>query len=377
MTPFLGKLPALALVLLLGAACAGMPVSGVVDGQRIATRVDSDAARYYVANYLAGKRTDAVLDARIDGIYRNDSSGLPDRGELKRLSDDFSTDFAALYFADRIGRAARNSNLREEFDRILAGLRGNLLNHHVQLSASAAGFEFLLVPGYLYERHRFTGADLAAPRAALKRLGLAQDLVATIEDGAIERNAEIITAAIRRRASSGRRLIVVSVSKSGPEVALALTKLGEAESRHVAAWVNIVGTLQGSALADEGLLQLEELSGSVDVAGVESLSTARSRERFRHFQIPGHVLVLNYIGIPLAADISLLARSGYLELKSQGPNDGLSLLADLVIPEGLTLAALSHDHFLLDDHVDVATAALAILLIRRLGDGNLAHSTDR
>jgi len=374
MTPFRSRFVTLLVATLWCSACAGIPVSGVVGGQSITTRVDSEAARYYVANYLAGKRAKAPLDARIDAIYRNGDGGLPDRNRLKQLSDDFSTDFAALYFADRIGRAAKNRRLRNEFAGTLAGLDGNLSNGRTQLPAEAARYEFLLVPGYLYERHSFTGADLAAPRATLDRLGLAHHFVATIEDGAIERNAEIVAGAIRRRSSAGRRLIVVSVSKSGPEVAWALTQLGEANSRRVAAWVNIVGTLQGSALADDGLLQVEELSGQVDIAGVESLSTRQSRERFRRFHIPAHVLVVNYIGIPLAADISMLARSGFSELKPYGPNDGLSLLADLVMPDGLTLAEIGRDHFLLDDRVDAATAALAITLIGRLEAGRTGQS---
>ena len=62
----------------------------------------------------------------------------------------------------------------------------------------------------------------------------------------MEANADLVTAAIRARAQSSRRLIVVSASKSGPEVALALTRLEPAETRHVAAWINTVGALQGS-----------------------------------------------------------------------------------------------------------------------------------
>ena len=45
---------------------------------------------------------DTELDERIDRVYPSANSRLPDRRELKRLSDDFSVDFAALYFADQI-----------------------------------------------------------------------------------------------------------------------------------------------------------------------------------------------------------------------------------------------------------------------------------
>jgi hypothetical protein len=356
----------LLLMLLWLPACAGVAARGSVAGQAIETRVDSEVARYYLANYLADKREDAVLDERIDRVYRNDHNHLPDRGALKRLSDDFSVDFAALYFAEQIARIPANREIRVAYDRAHAQARKATAESGAHLAAAAANYEMVFVPGYLYKRYRITGADLAAPRAALKRVGLAEHFVETIEDGTVETNAEIVAAAIHARAQRGRRLILVSVSKSGAEVALALTRLGNGGTSSVAAWVNIAGTLQGSPLADESLLQWEDMIGKVDVAGVESLGTVRSRQRFADFRIPRHILVVNYIGVPLTGTVSLLARSGFLQLRAHGPNDGLSLLPDLIVPRGLTLAELGRDHFLVDDQIDAATIALALTVIRRM-----------
>ncbi|MGH7826721.1 MAG: hypothetical protein ACREQ7_16305 [Candidatus Binatia bacterium] len=367
------QLIALLSALLSLAGCAilpgGLPVRSSLAGEIIETRVDSEVARYYLASYLAGKRRDAALDERIDRVYQSAPDGLPDRHELKRLSDEFSIDFAALHLSDRIARLPANRRFRELFAQARSYIRKAFPEGRVSLPAAAAGYEVLFVPGYLYKRHPFTGADFAAPREALQRVGLARDFVETDEDGAIEANADLVVAALRARARTGRRLIVVSASKSGPEVALALTALGSAEARHVAAWINIVGTLQGTPLADNGLwYQLEDLIGRVDVAGVESLTTKRSRERFGTFRIPEHVLVVNYMGIPLTGNISSLARTGFLELRNHGPNDGLSLLPDLIFPGGLTLAELGRDHFLLDEQIDVTTVALAVTVIRWLGN---------
>jgi hypothetical protein len=347
--------------------CAGLPARGHVGGQTIETRVDSEAARYYLAQYLAGERGDAVLDERIDGVYRSTHNELPDRAELKRLSDEFSIDFAALYLADRIARIPINRRFRDAFDQALESTRKTFAQERVSLPGAAAAYEVLFVPGFLYKRHRATGADFATPRRALERVALAHGFLQTSEDGAIEDNADLVAAAIRQRAQGGRRLILVSASKSGPEVALALTRLDADETRHVAAWVNIVGTLQGSALADNGLWeQMEQLIGRVDIAGVESLTTARSRQRFLSFHIPEHVLVVNYIGIPLTGSLSSWARAGFRDLKKEGPNDGLSLLSDLMISQGVTVAELGRDHFLLNDDIDVRTVALAITVIQWL-----------
>jgi hypothetical protein len=225
--------------LLILSACAGLPVRGMVGGQTIDSRVDSEAARYYLEHYLPGNRTDAALDERIDRVYQSANGGLPDRGELKRLSDEFSVDFAALYLADKITYAPVNRRFRIAFDHAYHYTRKALPQDRVKLPATAADYEVLVVPIYHYKRLIGSGADLAAPRAALEKVGLACHFVETQDDGAIEANADLVAAAIRARTQSGRRLIVISASKSSSEVALALTRLGPTETRHVAAWINV------------------------------------------------------------------------------------------------------------------------------------------
>ena len=361
----------LKLILLLSAllsltACAGLPVRGSVGGQTIETRVDLEVARYYLGNYLAGKRSDAVLDERIDRVYQSANGNLPDRNDLKYLSDEFSVDFAALYLADQIARTPVNRRFRSAFDQAYDYTRKNLPEGRVRLPSAAADYEIMFVPTYLYKRLTFTGADFAAPRAALKRVGFTCHFVETQDDGAVEANADLVTAAIRAQAQSGRRLIIVSASKSSPEVALALTRLGLAETGHVAAWINTVGALQGSPIADEGLApELEYIVGKVDVAGKDSITTALSRPRFDSFRIPEHVLVVNYFGIPVSGSISFLARRGFFPLRKHGPNDGLLLLSDMIFPGGVTLAELGSDHFLLGD-LQITAVALAITVIRWL-----------
>jgi hypothetical protein len=352
---------------LLLSACAGLPVHGTVGGQTIQSRVDSEVARYYLANYLAGKRGDALLDERIDRLYQNSRDGLPNRDDLKKLSDEFSVDFAALYLADQIARVPVNRRFRSAFDQAYDHVRKALPEDRVKLPIAAAEYEVMAVPSYLYKRVLVTGADLAAPRAALQRVGLPCHFVEISDDGPIEANADLVVAAIRARAQSGRRLIIISASKSAPEVALALTRLGPAETRHVVAWVNTVGALQGTPLVDDGLLpEVEFFVGKIDADGVESLTTTRSRQRFESFRIPEHVFVVNFFGIPLTGSVSFRGRRGFFPLRKWGPNDGMVLLADLIFPGGVTLVELGSDHFLLDRHLDITAVALAITVIQWL-----------
>ena len=359
--------PLCVFILLALSACAGLPVRGMVGSQFIETRVDSEVARYYLANYLSGVHSNPVLDARIDQVYQTINGNIPGRSELKQLRDEFSTDFAALLLADEISRVPVNRQFRKVFDEAYDNVRKTYPAGRAKLPAAAVQYEALIVPTYLYNRTNFSGADLAAPRKALEKVGLTCHFVETNDDGPIESNAEIVMAAIRARAQSGRRLMIISASKSGPEVALALTKLGPAETGHVAVWINTVGALQGTPLIDDDVLpELEFIVGKVDPAGVESMSTVRSRRRFESFRIPQHVLVVNFFGIPLSGSVGFRARRGFFPLQKYGPNDGMVLLADMIFPGGVTLIELGSDHFLMDQHLDVTAVALAITVIRWL-----------
>jgi len=361
----------LSILLFLG-ACAGLPVNGTVGGQALDTRVDSEVARYYVENYLAGKRTDAALDERIDEVYQHANGDLPNRDDLKKLSDEFSVDFAALYLADEIAHVPANRRFRHDFDQAVEYVRKNRSEGGFQLPSGANNYEIMFVPTYLYKRITMTGADMAVPRAALEKAGFPCTFVETQDDGGIEANADVVVAAIRARAQSGRRLIIVSASKSGPEVALALTRMKPGESAHVAAWINTVGALQGTPLIDDRVLpEIEFIVGKVDPAGPESLTAARSRPRFQSFHVPKHIFVVNYFGIPTIGSISFLASRGYFPLrKKYGPNDGLVLLPDMIFPGGITLVQLGSDHIKLNDHIEVNSVALAITVVEWVENKN-------
>jgi hypothetical protein len=367
------RLTILLAVLFLLSACAGLPVRGMVGGQTIETRVDSEAARYYLEHYLPGNRTDATLDERIDRVYQSANGHLPDHSDLKHLSDDFSVDFAALYFADQIARIPVNRRFRSAFERAYDYALKAYPEGRVSLSTD---YEVMFVPTYLYKRLFSVGADMAVPRAAIKKVGLTCLFVETQDDGAVEANADLVAAAIRSRAQSGRRLIIISASKSGPEVALALTKLGPSATRHVAAWINAMGALQGTPLVDDRLFpDLEILMGKVDVAGTESMTTARGRQRFNSFRVPDHVLVVNYFGVPVVGSVSFWARTSFFPLRKYGPNDGTVLLPDMIFPGGVTLTELGSDHFMRRKPLDVVTVALAITVIDWLEhpDGELVR----
>ena len=222
----------------------------------------------------------------------------------------------------------------------------------------------MFIPAYLYKRITFTGADLAAPRAALQRVGFNCDFVETDEEATVEANADLVIAAIRARAQSGRRLILVSASKSGPEVALALTRLGPAETRHVAAWINTVGALQGSPMADERLApELEYIVGKVNLGGQRKYDDGTQPAAFQFISRPRTCARDQLFWHSCEGERFLFSPQRLFSLAKYGPNDGVLLLSDMIFPGGITLAELGSDHFLLSDHLDITTVALAITVI--------------
>jgi hypothetical protein len=96
------------------------------------------------------------------------------------------------------------------------------------------------------------------------------------------------------------------------------------------------------------------------------MTTKRSRARFNLFNVPEHILVVNYIGIPLSGDITKRARDGYLVLRSEGPNDGLTLITDEIAPGSITIAELGLDHYFLYPEIDLKTVAMTQTIINYL-----------
>ncbi len=366
---------ALATIALLAATVSGcghfatLPVRGEVAGQTVDTMVDSEAARYYLAHYLRGERREPTYDAAFDALHAEPSEALPTRARLKALSERYSPDFAALFFVQRLETHAPNRPLRTAFEREFARLRAGAPARDPRF----AGYLVLFVPGwdYMYSSV-ITGADFALPRQRLAEAGLDNRLVEIPPHGAVEDNATVIAREIEQRRGGGKKLIVVSTSSAGPAVALALgERLPAAATLHVRAWINVGGILQGTPVADRHLgFPLSLLARPYAwIMGwpweaVESMSTARSRERFARLRLPAHLLTINYFGVPLSGQVTPLAIDNYLAMRPDGPNDGLTLIADALVPDSPSLAALGRDHFLAEDpEIGLRTLALAHTLM--------------
>jgi hypothetical protein len=358
-----------AVVLALGCA---RPVDLSTPGRpesELAPLVDSEPARRLLADLLAHYDLDPRL-AALPGAQNGSGDPkdtharqLPDQAQLRQLGQEVSMDFAALAFAKALLADPKSRGVQTAFDRFLRGGVGR--SAAALQRPSAFPYTVLFAPSWLYRSHPETGSDFGAQRQLLSRLAIPNHLVASGESDSVEDNAAAIVAAVRALEHPHGRIILVSASKSGAEAALALSHLTPEESTRVAAWVNIAGALRGTPLADKTLqVPARWLARGIfwvsrwDWAGLTSLATEPSRQRLAGLQLPGSITVLNVVAVPVSGSVGYQVFSGYQVLISEGPNDGVVLLADTVWPGGVNLVALGADHLFAKWREDDYTLAL-------------------
>jgi hypothetical protein len=362
----LGTATVFAVAVLLAFGCAGRGApdlfGGDPRGSELGRLVDSEPARRLLADLLARRPPDPRLAAMAPtllgsalapgrGTSSEDLGRPPDQARLRELGLEVSMDFAVLAFARAIGADERSRTVQAAFEGFV--LDGTARSEESLQRTGAFPYTVLFAPAWLYRSHPENGGDFARQRQLLDRLGVVNRLVASAESASVEDNAEAVAAAVREARGEGRGVILVSTSKSGPEVALALSYLiTPTEAAGVVGWLNAGGALGGTPLVDAALRPPTSwltraffwLWGR-DIAGLASMSTGPSRRRLVGARLPDSIAVLNLVAVPLSGSVGPKLRWSYEILCEHGPNDGAVLLADSIWPGGVNLVALGSDHF--------------------------------
>lgn len=349
------------------------PVAGTLAGQPVATTVDSQLAKYYLEHYLPGQHSNADNDRAIDGALRELKADPSDPEALRQLSQRFSVDFAAIHFVARLYESPANYQGQEAFHTYLEKLTHPAAST-VPIPEAYKSYLFAFVPGYAYKKDRTTGADFARQRQIMSQQGFQTALIETNEQGSVEENAASVLDKLLRLAQRHDKIVLVSASKGGPEAALALGELLPAEALGpVRAWISVGGILRGSPYADQALwwpkrwfaelvFAIQGLRPNV----IRNLSTVVRRPVFGRLRFPPHILKLQYVGVPLSGHIGKSTRGRYKALRPLGPNDGLTLLADELVPDGIVVTDVGLDHYYRDPAIQLKTLALAYVVLEKL-----------
>src|SRR5258707_3114804 len=364
---------------ILGASYLKLPANGYLAGEAISTTVDSGLAKYYLENSLSQTAVNSELDRRIRDIEQRFKKRPLDWLTLREISAETTPDFATLFFIKQSLSDSRNARLqkayRQEVHRIDAATRRT--TRAVAARSELRKYKLIFVPGVHYLSDQSSGADFYSQRQLFRQLGLSIELAATQEDGTIEENAAIIAGVVRSESRSSTPLILISASKAGPETALALGKMLEpSETTSVKAWLSVGGLVEGTFLADHvtgwpksWLARIVLRYSGIDPRSLPGMTTTASRERMKEIRLPLHIFMLQFVGAPLSGDIANDVRHRYIELRKNGPNDGLTLLADELVPHGVTIIEPGLDHFYRDPEIDLKSLALANIVADELGRG--------
>ncbi len=236
----------------------------------------------------------------------------------------------------------------------------------------------VIVPGASYQENPASGADGRVVREQAERMGCATELVPISTTGTVRQNARILCDWLAARPD--RPVILVSLSKGGPDVKVALAEPdAEHAFRNVVAWISLCGILDGTRMAD---WLLSWSPGAVLIrlyywlyCGLRGKSTAFVNDlRYckggtggsagplaRPLRLPAHIRLISVVGFPLREHLTRrVSRRCHDRLAPFGPNDGALILADVCALPGLLYPLWGADHYLQPDR-DVGVLVRAIL----------------
>jgi hypothetical protein len=237
---------------------------------------------------------------------------------------------------------------------------GSFINHIESLcdattpSPPPPGVKLVIVPGAFHRENPRCGSDGHVVREQACRMSWPVDMIPLASTGSVLENAQTICRWLDQQRES--RLVLVSVSKGGSDLKMALSQPGaERAFEPVAAWINLCGILDGTPLA-EWLLSwqvgaaLNRLYCRMLGMSIEFLCDLRRGPGcpldFK-LQLPPHIQMVSVVGFPLRQHLtSGMARRCHRRLLPYGPNDGCLVLTDVCALPGLMYPLWSADHYL-------------------------------
>ncbi len=214
-----------------------------------------------------------------------------------------------------------------------------------------------IVPGAFYREHKHTGADGARITTLLQELGLSTEVVPVHSFGRVEENARIINDWLLAQTAS--HVLLVTLSKGGADVKMALKMDGGASWGCVRAWINLSGLVQGTPLIMwlrrqpfrmVGIRWLLWLRGQ-SFAAADDLRHGEEGSITEWPPLPKSLRLVHVLAFPLRRHLRhRWAFRAYRRLAPLGPNDGGGiLLEDAARLPGIICPLWGLDHYLEPD----------------------------
>lgn len=216
--------------------------------------------------------------------------------------------------------------------------------------ADARGLRVVLVPGIFYEDYPETGADGAMLRQVAEQLGVPFDIIPLKGTEGLDVAADVIKEWLARLPGDSR-VLLFTLSKGSAEVRHALSR-SQVSFRCVKGWVSISGSPFGSPQFEMVLKRpLPRVVFTVlfwfrrwNMQGLRDVLRYRPSAPF---MLPAHMQFVQIAAFPLQVHLNDRRSKRFRRrLAAYGPNDGFSVMNDLVALPGAFYAVWGADHYL-------------------------------
>jgi hypothetical protein len=264
--------------------------------------------------------------------------------KLREICARAGVDFATALLYDRVKRSPQHSAFIGQID------QWQSLNH----KHSVEDVTVAVVPAAFYKENPDSGADGKLILEEASRLRLRAELIALSSTGTLAENSKSILDWLANH--RGEKIILVSLCKGGADVKFALGSPDAQEHfRHVLAWINICGTLDGSPVAEWLLATRPRFfiawlyckCRGHNIAFLRELAPALQSPLSAPLKLPASIGLINIVGFPLRRHLTnRFMRLCYQRVSKQGPTDGGVLLANACSLPGAIYPLWGADHYL-------------------------------
>jgi hypothetical protein len=263
---------------------------------------------------------------------------------LRQITEREGVDFATAVLFDRFQKAPERARFIHRID----ALRKSDPTGPAKIDA-----KIVIVPGALYRERPDMGGDGRVVREVAESLGLQTDLIPLASFGSARKNAGLIRDWMEQHA--GERIILVSLSKGGADLKLALSASDAPDTfRNVVAWINVCGPLSGTRMANwilesrvrSWFFRWKLRCQKRDYQLITDLRHGDGGPLDIALRPPATMKPVTLIGFPLRRHMTTrFSRFCHRTLAPAGPNDGTTLLADLHSVPGEIYPAWGMDHY--------------------------------
>jgi hypothetical protein len=290
--------------------------------------------------YVSAPVDEVQLASKVAPTVAALAGGLPDSEALRALATAHDLDFATMALYQALRSAPEHRAFIDALD------AEPIATSHPPIDAKV-----LVVPALFHGHYPETGADAKFVLDIARACGFQAGTVPIRSVATSTVNAGIIAEALARE--TAEHLWLFTVSKGTADVRLFLQR----HARHPAlarirGWVNACGIVGGCQIADHDTATpwrrlkyraICRLFGN----GFDLMRELRTDHPFwrEPLDLPAAWQVFNFAAVPLGAHIQTSLIGRYLAISAQGPNDGMVLCREAMLPAGPCYPVWGCDHF--------------------------------